>query len=376
MSKRRESTVSDQANHDTDGEPASTQKWDPKETIRTLRLVKNKFPELSFILDTATGQIRIQRVDQAHDVDHTSSRAAAMPSHGIVSEAIAMVADANRRPTSLRWSEAEDRILENAYEQGSDLRHIQKTFLPQRTVLGIRNRLQWLRLRNPKLRERRELSLASNFTAGVQRPRWDNAADQALNDACGHGLEVLSIQRQYFPGPTREAVKHRMYLLGQTRTFDASTQSPKSAKRNGWTAAEEQALMYASHRGLSIAYIQKQLFPERSYDTVRWQLKKIKAWNAEETVNSLIHEGNNTKNGSASFNSEVPDHRSDSDSGELSSTAAFKTDMAEVDGPSEPQEDKTEPETSRGDGDKRMARMQDVVETLRESMNQLLSTRL
>lgn len=105
--------------------------------------------------------------------------------------------------------------------------------------------------------------------------------------------------------------------------------------------------MYARHRGSSIAYIQKGLFLESSYDTVRWLLQKIEARNAEETVNSLIHEGNNMKSGTANFLLEVSDHQSDSDSGELSSTAAFKMDVAEVECPSEPQEDMTEPETRK-----------------------------
>lgn len=313
MSKRDQSAVIDQSNHAIDAEPTSTQKWDHKEAARILRLVKDKLPELSLALDTATGQIRTRGVEQVHDGHDASSDSALLSSDDIISKALALILEADSHTTNVMWTHAEDQALGQAYEHGTGPKLIQKTLFPQRTLRAITDRLRMLRARNLPMRERQEPLLAPRSTGGSQRARWDWAADQMLFGAYMQGLRAEQIRKQFFPERTQRAVSQRILILKQIKAYSVSTESPKPVKGGRWTAAEEHTLMYARHRGSPIRYILKQFFPERSYGAVRSQLQRIKLLNAEEIVDLLLREGNKMGSGSPNSSTEVSDHLFDSD---------------------------------------------------------------
>lgn len=130
MSKRYQSAVIDQPNHEIDAEPTSTEKWDRKEAARILRLVKDKLPELSLALDTATGQIQIQGVEQVHDGHDASSGWAPLTSDDIISKALALILKAGSHTGNVIRTDAEDQALGKAYEQGTSPKLIQKTIFP------------------------------------------------------------------------------------------------------------------------------------------------------------------------------------------------------------------------------------------------------
>lgn len=277
MYKRRRSALIDRWNHENGAESASVQKLNPEKAFEALRLLKEKFPEFSFALDTATGQIRIQRLEQADDGDNASSSSLPASSEGLVSKARSMIPDATFSVFGTRWSDDEDSILGDAYERGMEAKQIQKTFLPQRSRNCIKKRLQILTARDRSLHRRRDSFMGKDLTRSASGALWSDAEDEALISAYERGLNRSQIHAEVLPQRTLSAVCNRLYLLraisrnppeANLVIQEKCTSDLRQAARF-WTAAEERMLIHARFSGWSVGTIQQQLFPGRTYDAFR-----------------------------------------------------------------------------------------------------------